>query len=218
MITHLCFEISDTCNLKARHQRCPVNDPTRYDNGFQKEEGITNDDIIGFSQFMIGYGFDGFIAFHNYCEPTLEIRRIYQIIERLNAKFLLWTNGVLLTEEMIDRFDKIVVTNYVNKDIKSNDKIKFIKPGLDNRMAFVEKPGIKLHKCQRVEHEMVIDYYGNIKLCCMDIWGEVKIANIKTHDYECCINEWNKAKFLEYKVCRKCQSSCKKYKNGPWKY
>jgi len=233
-LTYLCFEITNKCNFDKLHPKCPINDVSRYQNCSIKQS-LTNFDIIEFSKYCLNNSFCGHIGFHYYNEPLLEINNIIKIISAIrnnskNAKFILWTNGSLLKDKpYIKLFNKIIVTDYMRSNFirslahKYNNIHILKKAKLDNRRNMKNKPNIPLINCKRVNYEMIIDYYGNIRVCCNDYKNELKSSNILSNNYQNALLKWIQIKTIPetmkdtkkyYNVCKRCISSTNKAKIG----
>jgi len=183
----LIFEICRECNLGEKHALCPNQHPERYAN-LDTSTPLTNEKIIELAiEAYKEHEFIGYVGFHYYNEPLLEKRRILQIITAVreevpHAKFVLWTNGTMFDESTtwLGVFDKIVVTNYAREkfpQLKDHKDVTILKAALDKR---IELDGGKFNKkpCVRPYAEFIVDYYGNVHLCCMDWKGEVEIGNV----------------------------------------
>ena len=183
----LSLEIGQECNLAHIHNKCPINVRTS-DNKFGN---LTKQRIISLIDEAIALGFSGHIAFHYYNEPLLYIDLIKEIInERPENKYLLWTNGELLSEtveenSILNLFDNVIITCYDYNKINFYKKlqnfyknIKIAVWELDDRINVYENKSESIYGCDRINCELPIDYYGNVHLCCQDWNNEYKIGNV----------------------------------------
>jgi radical SAM protein with 4Fe4S-binding SPASM domain len=183
----IVFEIITECNLGHIHDKCPNLHPDRY-KYIDKLKPITDDKIINLViEAYDDWGFEGHIGFHFYNEPLMAKERMLLLIKQIKkvvprAKFVLWTNGLLLSNDCSDLsvFDIAYVSNYYAQNF---DRIKKVIPvvniiggTLDDRID----PGIKISNapCRRIYGEFIVDYYGNVHICCYDWRGEVKVGNV----------------------------------------
>ena len=185
--TVLTFEISNDCNLRNVHKECPINarkyrDTSRRLNDNAILEGIRQAKTLHFT---------GFIAFHYYNEPMLELDRILKIIEKTpDTHFLLWTNGTLLDREVennrfLEKFSGVVVSCYSEKDKPFFEKLKAHYSNvqindfkLDSRLNVYDRDPVYHLSCKRPLLELPIDFYGNAHICCMDWNNSYPIGNI----------------------------------------
>lgn len=202
-IAHLIFEINNTCNMAGRHPDCPINSMNRYGN-LSKSKRLTNKIIVETCENIFGRGFDGYVAFHYYNEPMIEIDKITRLIGEIkgvkpSAKFLLWTNGTLIDETNVDKlavFNKIVITNYQNRDfgfvrqVCENVVVNFW--GFDDRAENSDKPDKKF--CVRPYNELIFDYHGHAHICCIDFRGEVELGNLFFDDLDEIIEKYQSAR------------------------
>ena len=97
------------------------------------------------------------------------------------AKFVLWTNGTLIQnhDARYAAFDEIHVTDYNLSDhpvrnitalVAAQPKTRIQKVRLDDRLhAIGDDPSNS--PCCRMFTEFIIDYWGNVHLCCYDWAG-----------------------------------------------
>jgi hypothetical protein len=98
-------------------------------------------------------GFEGFVGFHFYNEPTLYEDRIERVMSQVDARYMLWSNGK--STRLHDRFEWVFVTPYEQG------------ANFDDRMLNYEGQGWD-RACWRPLIECPIDYSGRIALCCQD--------------------------------------------------
>ncbi|MCK4258888.1 MAG: SPASM domain-containing protein [Halanaerobiales bacterium] len=189
----LSFEIGEDCNLKKIHDKCPIN-KKQYDKRFGS---LTTEKIIQSIEEAQKLGFAGYVAFHHYNEPLLYLDRILEIINaKKDCKYLLWTNGTLLSRnveenDFLNEFDKIIITCYNENNRPFFEKIKehyknvYVGSGaLDDRLECYSSDYINEIACKRVLFEIPIDYYGSVHLCTTDWNNTHKIGNINETSFE----------------------------------
>lgn len=203
---YLSFEINNECPLEFYHPQCPRNIKDRYARSTSSEP-ITVDDIIGFYSHCVEYhGFRGMMNFHNYNEPLATKDRIIEIMRLLpKGRFSLWTNGVLLEDEedcirIIEGCESVMITIYPEtnmafaKELSARyPHVKTQEAKMDNRAIENIKPiyRVGMGRCNRVNYDPVIDYYGNMHMCCADWRGEMVIGNIKIDPWRDILSRWN---------------------------
>ena|GEM_PF-2026172 len=202
----LSIEITTECNLANKHTRCPVLSPDRFRhlNTVKKLDDHTIVSVV--IAMYRDYGFRGMVAWHYYCEPLLEQDRILRLMAEIKtqvpeARFLLWTNGTLVPENVapLQAFDRIVITDYGDLNPDRVQSLLAIHPGtsvhrwpLDGRLK-IRGPATSL-PCGRMFAEFVIDAFGNVHLCCYDWKGLASIGNVHTHSLSCLVDRWQKTR------------------------
>lgn len=184
----ISFELSNNCNLKKYHPKCPINH--RHYDKCNKE--MSNKRIIELMDDAVEHGFTGMFAFHYYNEPLLSVDRIKDIIGyRKNYKYLLWTNGLLFNRNVsenniIKLFHKVVITCYKEENKKWFEQIKEVYKNveigywsLDNRGEIYSESEENIFGCQRINIELPIDSIGNVHLCTIDWKQSVNLGNVK---------------------------------------
>lgn len=183
----LTFEVGTECNLSRHHaDRCPVAVPTRFD-AVDTTRQMTDADIITAIKAAVACGFEGMVSYHSYCEPMLYLDRIEHIAASTpEARHLLWTNGTMLFPSNASRlgiFSKVIVSNYTQLDWRWLEEwvpeLKVVRGHLDARRL----PGLRpnTNGCFRLYHELIIDHYGNWRMCCNDYMGGTVHLNLHTH-------------------------------------
>lgn len=196
LLTH---EIGTECNLAKEHtDKCPITIKERYDM-VDTSYILSDSDIVNNIVKAYELGFVGATSWHSYCEPLLYMGRIENIIDQVNynihdAKHLLWTNGTLINTivdaKRLKIFDKIIISNYTKrnwdflKDIVED--VKVLRGHLDSRLS---KGRFTRKRCFRLYYEMIIDYYGNYRVCCGDFMGKSVSINVKNHGFEAAVAE-----------------------------
>jgi hypothetical protein len=155
------LESGPVCNLAAKHPKCPSfrrGALGRLDEGMMISIG---------SRMYNEFGFAGMIGFHYLNEPTLEIWKIWYVMEGIRhharrAKFVLWTNGT--EPARMTGFDKVFVTNYYQtwQDKKNGHTV--VEVNFDDRLN--PRLEANLKPCARMFNEFIVDCDGNVRLCC----------------------------------------------------
>tara|TARA_B100002003_G_scaffold251738_2_gene297103 strand:- start:3010 stop:4344 length:1335 start_codon:yes stop_codon:yes gene_type:complete len=199
----LNFEIGRSCDLAREHKSfCPSIDRDRY--GTLSIEKILKDELIIESiKYAVNLGFKGFIGFHYYNEPTLFFDRIMRIVAAVEniydtPRFCLWTNGTYLDENLdnLKHFERIVISNYQKKDwsyiekfMKKNGELQTMGGELDQRKYNFDIDD-EVAPCFRPLVELIIDYYGNGHMCCMDWKGEINLGNIQIEGFKYIVDKF----------------------------
>jgi len=183
-------EIGVGCNLTHKHIRCPARYPDKLRGNLDSSRLMTDDMIVENAIIVWDQGFRRYFAWQFYSEPTLHFERLERVQARIKearpeAKFLLWTNGVLLGKEIaLERcniFDLIVWSNYVKenrddlRDRLAPLSVRVCSGRLDMRMQGIPDNHLR---CGRLKRELVIDAYGNWRLCCGDWEGTAVKMNV----------------------------------------
>ena len=200
----LSFEIAPTCNMSNKHPWCPVNDPLRYPK-HERHTPCSDQAIVNFAVELHKRGFNGYVGFHYYCDPLVDIKRMLRLIEALKSqapfKFILWTNGRLLTEaclNWIPEFSRIEITKHDAADIPRLQQlthgyiqIHFHEESHDDRLQVYDNTVTNKGGCVRPSTiELPVNYYGQVRLCCTDYRGTVSIGNIQTEQVQEIIKNW----------------------------
>jgi hypothetical protein len=147
-VRHLSIEIGPRCNLSAEHTSCPAHGRV-IDREMLSVERIT--EVI---RAALALGFEGYVGFHFYNEPTLYAERMAAVMDAVpEARFMLWTNNATYTEPRIKWYER---SDYSNPDY-----------AFDKRLDNYGTP-IRGGACYRPFIECSIDYSGRISLCCQD--------------------------------------------------
>ena len=198
----LSIEITTECNLGTMHSKCPNQSSERY--RYVNTMRSLSDELIVIlvTRMYREFGFRGVIAWHYYCEPLCASQRMFRLMGLIRqqvpeARFLLWTNGTLLDEDLsvYDQFAGIVMTYYGHGNLRRMEALATRHPkacvarwSLDGRL---EIEGAETNSpCTRPFAEMIIDYYGNLHACCYDWRGQVAIGNIHSSPMECLVSRW----------------------------
>jgi len=232
----LNIEINTSCNRRCSY--CPNSISER---GLKDKEKLMPEETYKkIIDELAEINFNGRISPSLYGEPLLD-KRLKKFIrysgEKLSkAKIVILTNGDYLTidtfkeliesgasEFMITQHDEKMASNIAElfKYAKKNRKYrKFLKYNriisetpLCNRGGLV-KPKIqnKTPRCATPDNPMVIDYAGNVLLCCNDYYSSIKFGNVNnqrilgiwfSEDYKK-IRRRIKKGIFELQICKKC--------------
>ncbi len=201
------FELGEKCNLGHVHDACPNLHPERF--SLLNTEKQMSDELI-IESAVTAYeklGFTGLIGFHYYNEPLMQSKRLFRLAATIKgkvpkARFLLWTNGMLIPEN-VDQyhiFDQIVISGYNAESARGRDRLAAAgikcsyadNAQLDNRLQTLE-PKDKSASCLRPFLEMIFDTYGNTHICCYDWRGQGTTGNLNTQPIEELAVAWFKA-------------------------
>lgn len=195
----LAFEVTDLCNRGHEHKSCPNKNPLRWKYS-RSSVPVPDEKVVEIALKMHSGGFKGCICFHHYCEPLMDWPRVKRLTTLIRtaipeSKFILWTNGDLFPEDLTDYcdiFSGLIITNYANRNL---DRLKAVcqnlytvGPGLDWRVEPPKHSGRE--RCVRPYLEFVVDYFGNVRPCCMDWQGELSIGNAQETPFEELWGRW----------------------------
>ena len=101
-IRHLSIEIGPHCDRARDHIKCPAH-YRKVDRALMSTERI-----IETIRAALELGFDGFVSFHFYNEPTLYGSRMTEVMDAVpEARYMLWSNG--FSTALHPRFDWVEV-------------------------------------------------------------------------------------------------------------
>lgn len=184
--------------------------------------------------------FRGEIAPHFYGEPLLN-KNLIKFIRYAKKKIpktriIITSNGDFLDikkyKELVSAgVDGFVVTQHsenMNENIKllfayfkkhPSKKVKFHYEHFEEDRPLFNRGGLVKPKvvcyvpiCSYPENPLVIDYSGNVLLCCNDYFGQIKLGNIKnqsllkiwrSREYKKLRKQLKNKKYI-YSICRKC--------------
>lgn len=206
---YLIFEITRDCNLGKLHPQCPNLHAERY-GSLNVDEPVPDRKIVEVAVAMYReHGFRGRIGFHFYNEPTMASGRMWTLMDKIAAKvseagFVLWSNGTLLPDDCSEfaRFEEIHITDYQLKKhpVRNLDALKRAQPmtqvhrwPLDNRLHGIGEE-VSFAPCHRMFTEFVVDYYGNVHLCCFDWQGQASLGNVQETPLGVLVAEWQKVR------------------------
>ncbi|MBS3113294.1 SPASM domain-containing protein [Candidatus Woesearchaeota archaeon] len=224
------IETLTKCNRKCFY--CPN---SKYDRGDQYMEESLYKKII---DELAELNYNGRVSPHFYGEP-LGDKRLPDLLgytrQKLpSAYIVVFTNGDFLTKEMFDLLlskgvDAFLITRHVGPDSETLKKMlnslsaaekkkvtlrKFTPDTtLSNRGGLIDKIKTEyMNKCNFPATSLIIDFQGNVILCCNDFFSSVKFGNLTTEK----INEvWKKPNFIKLRkelqdgkfkldICKKC--------------
>ena len=191
LVQLLEFELGTGCNLGGDHSKCPN---CHIDcRAFECSHTLDDDTIVRLAvEAYRDLGFTGLIGWAYYNEPLLCEQRMFVLMERIKAeapaaRFILWTNGMLIPEdcEQYRQFSQIVISGYNDEGRRGHEWLaaKGINarladnPALDDRLLDLE-PADPTAPCLRPFTEFIIDNYGNTYLCCYDWRGRATFGNV----------------------------------------
>ena len=208
---YLSIEICRECNLGGLHKRCPNMHPDRYA-AMPHEAPVSDGQLIAIVHEMYRrYGFQGRVAFHYYNEPLMAAPRMWSLMAAITvavpeATFALWSNGTLLPEDCSDftRFAEIHITDYQLAEHRAVNLSALKKAcpytqvhrwGFDDRIVVRIPPSeVSYAPCHRPFTEFVIDYYGNVHLCCYDWRGLASIGNVQETPLGALVAKWQEVR------------------------
>lgn len=201
--SYLIFEVCKTCNLGKVHDKCPNMHPERFSH-IGSDKTVPDAKVVEIAKQMHEiHGFHGRVGFHYYCEPLCSENRMWRLMDAIdvavpNARYTLWTNGTRWPKQPdnLKRFEEIHLTDYQLPEFPVDmEAWKEVVPHfqyhhwqLDNRVA-ATSPALH-HPCRRMFTEFIVDYYGNIHLCCYDWRGLGSPGNVHTHTLAELVQKW----------------------------
>lgn len=214
----LSLEMGLACNLGHLHPQCPNSLGADRYAALPRDRRLADADIVKTAQtFYADYDFRGWVNFSFYNEPTLELERLFRLVDAVRdvapeVKFMLLTNGTRLPEkvEPFKVFDWIGVTDYGNTE--TPDPIRLLalidavgighytpeprgvfvlKGKLDRRMR-----GLGTDRsdspCVYPFKDLTIDAFGNAHLCCFDWRGQANLGNVITDGVPEVLTRWER--------------------------
>lgn len=179
----LSIEAGAECNLSGMHKQCPSAIRSR------SGKPMTDDLMVEIAaSAYLEFGFGGLVGWHYYNEPTLQLNRIFGLMERIrtfvpSSRFILWTNGAVASADpRMSWFEQARITNYCGDEELLRARFSCIKnvevfnARFDNRLTSpVGK--ISHEPCLRPFVEIPVDNFGVAHLCCQDWPGEIKLGD-----------------------------------------
>jgi hypothetical protein len=175
-VRHLSIEAGPECT--RAHEWCPV---TRMG---PRVATMTPRRAAALVREALSLGFTGEVGFHYYNEPTLYPGFIRAVIAEVpEARYMLWTNGDLLTPGLAALCGRIIVTDYGDLGaLPEHPNLGVLPCSPDARADIYDSPRIReAATCYRPSFEVPVDCEGRIHLCCEDWRGEVPIASLAEH-------------------------------------
>lgn len=234
--TDIDIEINTSCN-----RRCFCCPNSIFERGLIKNEKLMSEDLFKkIIDELAEINFTGRISPHSYGEPLLDKRLISFIVlikEKLpKTDIILFSNGDLLTIEMYNKLVEAGVTSFfitlygMDQHKPFNDLLEYLKKYPKNKSKvryrkFTEKTPLFSRggdikplvldsnpRCKHPHNPLVIDYAGNVILCCNDYHGHVKFGNLNNSSL---VDIWKNEKYKEVRnqlrrghyqleICRKC--------------
>lgn len=198
-LTGIMFEFHTMCNLSDAHPWCPSGH--RYGDG----PTLRDADIVDLACLAWrDFDFRGRFGFHYYNEPMVQWERLLGLLDLIQAElpeatFALWTNGTHIDASMeadLNRFAVVVVTDYGNIDTDMIRRMvpyaEIIKSRKDDRLTFeadlpTDHP---TPPCIRPLTELIVDYWGNLHICCYDWRGRSSPGNVLIEEPAECFRRW----------------------------
>ena len=226
---YLIFEIGKTCNLGKLHAECPNLNPDRFSR-IISDQTVPDSLVIELAaEAYQVHGFRGRIGWHYYNEPLMAEARMWRLMDaidaRVPARYTLWTNGTRWPKkpENLARFEGVHVTDYGVPDQPIDREawrqvvphVQFQSWRLDDRVTV--DPQDSLYPCRRMFTEFIVDYYGNVHLCCYDWRGLGSPGNVHTDSLADLAKRWQAIRESisgsmmtpdAPEVCRRCAMRC----------
>lgn len=226
---YLIFEIGKTCNLGKLHAECPNLNPDRFSR-IISDQTVPDSLVVELAaEAYQVHGFRGRIGWHYYNEPLMAEARMWRLMDaidaRVPARYTLWTNGTRWPKkpENLARFEEVHVTDYGITDQPVDREawrqvvphVQFQLWRLDDRVTV--EPQDSLYPCRRMFTEFIVDYYGNVHLCCYDWRGVGSPGNIHTDSLTDLVKRWQAIRESisgsmmtpeAPEVCRRCAMRC----------
>ncbi len=199
----LIFELSDQCNLGSAHKLCPNQSPERYAH-LDTRRTLDEATILSIaSRAYQVHNFRGLIGWHYYNEPTLTETSMLRLMDNIKrqvpqARFVLWTNGTRLPENLARyrQFEQVYITNYDGADFSrvttELPQTKILRPTMDGRLGQVDRESDR--PCYRSFTEFIIDYHGNVHLCCFDWRGKACMGNVFAESFGAILSRFQAAR------------------------
>lgn len=200
---YLIFETCKTCNLGKVHTRCPNQHRERFA-WIGHDKPVPDGKLVDLAKEMHEvHGFAGRIGFHYYNEPLCSETRLWRLMDAIDAavhgaRYTLWTNGTRWPKspQNLKRFEEVHLTNYglpeFPVDLEAwTDTLPHLQVHqwqLDNRITAVV-PETR-QPCRRMFTEFVVDYYGNVHLCCYDWRGLGSPGNVQDMELSELVRRW----------------------------
>ncbi len=189
-----------------------------HDRFAQREKGIMDEQVWEkIINELSSHKFCGRISPHFYGEPLLD-KRLPDLLNYARKKcpdsyIMIATNGDYLNEDLFLKLIKsgvnfISVTNYDDEENLGLNKLEKKYPGhikirgykdsiKTDRSGDIFKRGNTLETpCLRPTGQLVINWKGEVLLCCMDYYAKVTFGNVKQQKI---IDIWNNADFNKYR-------------------
>jgi len=202
----LIFELGHECNL--RHSWCPNVRPDRW---YRLDTSMPLDDVVILASVRKAYrryGFVGMVGWHFHNEPLMQADRMFGLMEQIirevpEARFVLWTNGLLLPDDCsrFAAFDLVHCTCYDDADEASlkakldsipgfqTEKVLHVHTVPDGRLT--RQSGSRHAPCRKPFVEFILDAYGNHHACCYDWQGQASLGNVYADGFDVLVSQWH---------------------------
>jgi len=178
-----------------RHALCPAWSPERFLH--VDTSAIMTDELIVKTAVALrkDFGFRGFFGWTHYNESLLFKERVEWLMDAIDkecpsARYLLITNGTKLMDvglPFLSRFERISISNYgvVRESdvqaIRDVTNVVFTQESMDDRIKRYKMRDFRNDRaCMRTLVTLPVDYFGNVRLCCIDWKGESTLGNLRT--------------------------------------
>ena len=201
--SYLILEACKSCNLGKVHKECPNLHPERYSH-VEHNKGVNDAKFVEVAKEMHEkHGFRGRIGFHYYGDPLCSEVRLWRLMDAIDvavpgARYTLWTNGTRWPKkpDNLVRFEEVHLTDYQLPDYPVDTaawkevvpRIQFHHWNLDNRITAISQT--LHHPCRRMFTEFIVDFYGNVHLCCYDWKGLGSPGNVHTSSVAELVEKW----------------------------
>lgn len=211
-ITEVAIELSNLCNYACFHKKCPAS--------YIKEKKIMSlADVKVIIGQLLEINFKGTICFQIYNEPLID-PRLFLIIEYIkqimtaDVEILVYTNGYYLTDTLAEDLqngfaDIIVATGYGREEFERLINLNVDIPyyvlwgDLDDRLEWNMSQGKSgcTVPCNSLFWQVPIWANGNVGLCCIDCFQEVKLGNIREAGLNKILDALDVRKSMESLLC-----------------
>jgi hypothetical protein len=212
------IETHPGCNLCGVHERCPNSLGVERYARLNCLKRLTDADILALIQRLYDvHGFRGFVNWSFYNEPTLELDRIFRLVEDVRERCpalgaMVHTNGTRLPldPEPFRVFDVVWVTAYDGPYAPNLERVTalravcgeptwivgkrphgvFLTPAkLDSRM-FRRRRKRAHFPCLQPFKDLPFDCFGNAHICCLDWSGKTPLGNLMVDGIDAIVTRW----------------------------
>ena len=136
----------------------------------------------------------------------MQTERMFRLIDRIHAqapsaRFLLWTNGTLLPEDVsgFSRFAIVQITDYGSVHTPDPARVAALRrvgpkvnvnPAKTDGRLIWPTTGVRPLQCVMPFKELLIDAHGNLTLCCYDWRGQASPGNVLRDGLDACLERW----------------------------
>lgn len=237
------IETNTSCNRFCKH--CPN---SKFDRGRLENEKLMEEELFKkIIDELAGLKWSGRISPHWYGEPLLD-KRIVDLMRYARemlpvARLLIFSNGDYLTVDLYNKLvdagiNKFFITQHgrnmspVMKELfaylEENPRRRIPlyyqiidqTSSLENRGGLIEPKVVEYNpRCGFPDNPLVIDFDGNVVLCCNDYLGSVKFGNLREKTL---IEIWNSNRYTHIReqlrkktytlsTCKRCTGSENKF-------